>query len=232
MNVRLMIITIDGPAGTGKTTIAKLLAKTLHFAHLDTGAMYRAVTYSVLQNNISLHDQQAMQKLLAHFEFVMKKEGDTLLYFLNGEDVSSEIRSQEVTDFVSEMAQLPQVRSAMVCIQRRFARGINTVGEGRDLGSIVFPDATLKFFLTARIEVCAQRRYKELKEKQGSSCNLTESAVCESLAQRNQLDSNRKISPLVQPKDAIVIDTSDMTIQQVLDCMLAHYHQCCSSSHA
>ncbi|MDF2576552.1 MAG: cmk [Chlamydiales bacterium] len=220
-----MIITLDGPAGTGKSTVAKELARVIGFTHIDTGAMYRSVTYAFMKHHIPLDDTISIKNLLDTFDLTLHREGDSLHYFLEGEEITQVIRSREVNDYVSDVAQLEEVRASMVSIQRKLAEGNNVVCEGRDLGTVVFPQAEMKIFLTARSEVCAKRRYIELYQKHGANLTTTEEMIKENLEKRNQLDSSRKISPLKQPEGAIVIDTSDLSITQVLETILLHYEQ-------
>ena len=160
-----MIITIDGPAGTGKTTIAQKVAHALKIPYFDTGAMYRAVTYLFLHEKIPLSDDQTIEKLLADFTFEIRIKGGQIQYVASGMDVTEMIRSPAVTNLVSAVAALSTVRHALWKIQRRFAKDNGGVFEGRDMGSVVFPKAKFKIFLTARPEVRAERRLAELQEK-------------------------------------------------------------------
>ncbi|MFN0064951.1 MAG: (d)CMP kinase [Chlamydiales bacterium] len=203
-----MIITIDGPAGTGKTTIARNLARRIGYNYFDTGALYRSITYLVLKGERELAD------ILLDFRLSMEKRGEEMCYFANGEDVTEKIRSKEVTAKVSEISAHPQVREALISVQREFAQNNNAVFEGRDLGTVVFPKADLKIFLTARAAVRAQRRYLELRQKKEI---VSEEEVFAQLTQRDHLDSTREIAPLKQAEDAIKIDTSDLTIDQVVE---------------
>ena len=209
-----MIITIDGPAGTGKTTVAQRVAEKLGYVYFDTGAMYRALTYQVLQKHIDLHNSDQLNQLIEAFHFEVK-EGK---YFANDEDVTEHIRSEQVTRHVSVVSAHAAVRQSLVQIQREFGKEKNTVFEGRDMGTVVFPQAELKVFLTARPAVRAERRYLELKEKKSSQ---DEEEVLHSLLERDHFDSTREISPLKQAEDAHLIDTSDLTLEQVIDQVLA-----------
>ncbi|URA10205.1 (d)CMP kinase [Thermospira aquatica] len=203
-----MIITIDGPAGSGKSTMAKRLAKRLGFGFLNTGAMYRAVTLYFLRRRVDISNQDMVNSLLPdiHLEF----SGERL--FLNGEDVSEEIRLPEVERFVSAVSALPEVRQRMVELQREIARKGNYVLEGRDTGTVVFPDAFCKFYLDASVEERARRRQKELAEK-GFSYEFTE--LVQEIERRDYLDKNREIAPLIKPEDAVVVDTSSLTPDEV-----------------
>ncbi len=209
-----MIITIDGPAGTGKTTAAQMLAKRLGFAYFDTGAMYRALTHLILKEKVDFQNKQKLSELLNRFDFDVK--GDR--YFAGKEDVTEVIRSFEVTSTVSKIAADPSVRKALLGLQQRFGQVKDVVFEGRDMGSVVFPEAEVKIFLTARPAVRAERRYLELKEKR---TGLSEAEVLKELLERDHLDSTREISPLKQAEDAHLIDTSDLNLEQVVDRMVA-----------
>ncbi len=213
-----MIITIDGPAGTGKTTIARELAEKLKFRYFDTGAMYRALTYCVLKNRTDIFDETALEELLKGFKFDIQEEKGGKRYLANDEDVTEVIRSGEVTQKVSEVSALAVVRKAIVAIQRTFGKEKNAVFEGRDMGTVVFPEAELKIYLTARPAVRAERRYLELKDKK---IPIKAEDVLQELIERDHFDSTREISPLKQAPDAFVIDTSDLTIEQVLESILA-----------
>jgi cytidylate kinase len=211
--VEIMIITIDGPAGTGKTTIARSIAGKLKFSYFDTGAMYRILTYQIGKKSVDLHDQERLSALLEAFKFDVQDVDQEKRYFLEGEDVTELIRTPQITQRVSRVAAHPEVRRAVLSIQREFGRGKNAVFEGRDMGTVVFPKAELKIFLTARPAVRAERRYQEFKKKGV----LTErETVLQEILERDHLDSTRQISPLKQAEDAHLIDTSDLTIEQVL----------------
>lgn len=209
-----MIITIDGPAGTGKTTVARKVAEKLGYAYFDTGAMYRSLTHLVLKNNIALDDTKALETLLSSFSFAIKGN----VYLANGEDVSEVIRTPEVTSHVSAVSALPVVRNSLIHIQQDFAAHQNSVFEGRDMGTVIFPNADVKVFLTARPAVRAERRYLELKEKQEPT---SEKEVLDQIQKRDHLDSTRELSPLKQADDAHLVDTSDMTLDQVIDHVIA-----------
>lgn len=217
-----MIITLDGPAGTGKSTIAKKMAERLQFSYVDTGAMYRSVTYAMLLHKISIDNLKAIEEMLTDFPLHIQPSKEGLAYFLKDLDITNAIRTAEVDNFVSQVASLKCVREAMVEIQRNCAKGVNAVFEGRDLGSVVFPTADLKFYLTADLKVCAQRRYQQLLQKNQLPVGTTEQTILENLEMRNQIDSSREISPLVIPERVIKIDTTNLSIEQVLDIILQH----------
>lgn len=215
-----MIITIDGPAGTGKTTIARKIAERLGFCFFDTGAMYRAVTYSLLQEKVDLADKTKLEAFLKEFRFDIRTIKGVKHYFVDNQDVTEIIRNPEVTNSVSEVSAKPMVREALVFLQRRFAEKGNAVFEGRDTGTAVFPNANLKIFLTARPAVRAERRYLELKDSLPKES--TQEDIMQELMKRDHFDSTREASPLKQAEDALLIDTSDLTIDQVVEAILAH----------
>ena len=206
-----MIVAIDGPAATGKSTSAKKVARELGFTHLDTGAMYRCVTLSVLRDQITLDNENALSQLLNELDIRLEKLDDELVVYLNGEDVSDEIRKAEVTSYVSTVSALSQVRNALVRIQRNIAKNQDCVVEGRDIGTIVFPDAEFKFFLIADDFVRARRRQLDLIAI-GEEKSIA--VLVEEIRQRDFLDSERSNSPLRKADDAIEIDTSKMTFDE------------------
>tara|TARA_B100000408_G_scaffold42056_1_gene32174 strand:+ start:3098 stop:3757 length:660 start_codon:yes stop_codon:yes gene_type:complete len=206
-----MIVAIDGPAATGKSTSAKKVSRELGFTHLDTGAMYRCVTLSVLRNQITLDNENALSQLLNELDIRLEKLDDELVVYLNGEDVSDEIRKAEVTSYVSTVSALSQVRNALVRIQRNIAKNQDCVVEGRDIGTIVFPDAEFKFFLIADDFVRARRRQLDLIAI-GEEKSIA--VLVEEIRQRDFLDSERSNSPLRKADDAIEIDTSKMTFNE------------------
>lgn len=212
-----MIITIDGPVATGKSGVAKKLAESLGFVFFDTGAMYRSLTYGILKHKIDIHQPEQLQQFLDHFKFEIKHYRGERLYFFEGEEITQKIRGREVTQAVSEVSAMKSVRDKLIEIQRQLAVGVNAVFEGRDMGTFVFPDAALKIFLTGRDEVRAKRRYDELKAKFPEEAKtLTLEKCLEDLNQRDAFDSSREHSPLCQGKDAYVIDTSDLTLDEVV----------------
>ena len=202
-----MIIAIDGPAGSGKSTTAKLLAKKIGFIYLDTGAMYRAVTYYFLNNSADLTNSSEILQLLNKMNLKIDYQNDEFTVFLDNKNVNNHIRKQNINQFVSDVSKIGEVRQEMVEIQRNFSNKKDIVVEGRDIGSHVFPDADYKFFIKADILVRAERRFNEMSE---SSISIPELAT--QLEQRDMLDSNRAISPLVKANDALVIDTTSLTI--------------------
>ncbi len=206
-----MIVAIDGPAAAGKSTSAKKVARELGFTHLDTGAMYRCVTLSVLRDQITLDNESALSQLLNELDIRCEKLNEELVFYLNGEDVSDEIRKAEVTSYVSTVSAVSQVRNALVRVQRNIAKNQDCVVEGRDIGTIVFPDAKFKFFLVADDFVRARRRQLDLIAI-GEEKSIA--VLVEEIRQRDFLDSERSNSPLRKADDAIEIDTSKMTFDE------------------
>jgi cytidylate kinase len=206
-----MIVAIDGPAAAGKSTSAKKVARELGFTHLDTGAMYRCVTLSVLRDQITLDNESALSQLLNELDIRLEKLNEDFVFYLNGEDVSDEIRKAEVTSYVSTVSAVSQVRNALVRVQRNIAKNQDCVVEGRDIGTIVFPDAKFKFFLVADDFVRARRRQLDLIAI-GEEKSIA--VLVEEIRQRDFLDSERSNSPLRKADDAIEIDTSKMTFDE------------------
>jgi len=220
-----MILTIDGPSGTGKTTIAKKVAEKLGMIYFDTGAMYRSVVLGLLRENIAFTEQDAIESFLKSFTFDIRTQDGQKHYFLGEEDITQEIRTQKVNAVVSEVAAIPVVREAMWSIQRSWGEKQSAVFEGRDMGSVVFPKADVKIFLDASPQVRAQRRLRELKNTQpNEAALLDEKKMQEELQRRDAFDSNRKLAPLKCPKGALRIDTSDLTIDSIVEKIVQIYH--------
>lgn len=207
-----IVVAIDGPAGAGKSTIAKLVAGELGYAYIDTGAMYRSVTWKWLQTDAAF-DEAFISELSRKMVIEFKPEANVNRVFVDGQEVTSAIRSAEVTANVSRVAAIGPVREAMVEQQRRMGDVGGVLMDGRDIGTVVFPKAQLKVFLTASVEERALRRYKELVAK-GEKVELEQ--LQKDIAYRDKQDSERAISPLRQAEDAILLDTSDMNIEQVV----------------
>ncbi|MGC9454999.1 MAG: (d)CMP kinase [Phycisphaerae bacterium] len=215
-----MIITIDGPAGSGKSTAARNLARRLGAAYLDTGATYRAVALKALRDGLDLSDESAVAAAAQSADIHLCPEADGVRVWLDGREVSREIRSEEVSGAASTLAKSPQVRDVLVDLQRRIGRELGSfVAEGRDQGSVVFPDADVKFFVTASPEIRAERRYNELIEA-GEQASYEK--VLEGIIARDEADSKRDVAPLVKPDDAIEIDTSGNTVEQTLQQLMRH----------
>ncbi len=203
-------IAIDGPAGSGKSTIAKKIAERLNITYVDTGAMYRALTYKVLMNNVDIQNEDVIVKL-AQESNIKFFQGDI---YLDNNIVNEEIRSPEVSKNVSYVAKIPRVRKILVNIQRKLALNRDVVMDGRDIGTHVLDNASLKIFLTATVEQRSYRRYMEFKNK-GLKVNFDD--VKKDIVNRDKIDKERKFSPLVKADDAIIIDTTDLSIDDIVD---------------
>lgn len=214
-----MIITIDGPIATGKSTIAKKLAEKLGFIYFDTGATYRSLTYALIKNAIILEDDMQLENFLATYTFDIKVIHGEKHYFVGHEDVTRHIRNEEVTSLVSQVAAIGAVRQKLVAVQRAWGTtGVNAVFEGRDLGTVVFPHAELKIFLTGSTQVRAMRRYEELRAKfPEDTKELTLEKTIEDINRRDHYDTTRELSPLRQAEDAHLVDTSNLSIDEVVN---------------
>ncbi len=205
-------IAIDGPAGAGKSTIAKKTAQELSFVYVDTGAMYRAIALGLLRGEVDIEEESALQATLDGMEIGIRYENGEQRVFLNGEDVTALIRTEKVSDMTSRSSAKPQVRNKLKDLQREIAARDNVLMDGRDIGTQILPNADLKIFLTASVEVRAERRYREQLSK-GEKCTLEE--ITEDMRERDYRDSHRETAPLSRAKDAVLIDSSDMTIDEV-----------------
>lgn len=208
-------IAIDGPAGAGKSSVAKLLAKKLGYLHIDTGAMYRAITWYLLKNKISI-DITQIKENLKNIELHMQPTEESFNISINDVDVTQLIRTYEVSEHVSQVASFKDVREFLLNEQRKLAENGKVILDGRDVGSIILPNADIKFYLTASVESRAKRRWLELKEK-NEEHSLEE--ICEAVKKRDYNDMNRAESPLVCVPDAIVVDSSEMTLNETVDYM-------------
>ena len=204
-----MIIAIDGPAGSGKSTTARLLAKKLDFIYLDTGAMYRAVTLFFLDNKIDLTNSDEVSSALNKINLKIENRSSSFNVFVQNTNVNNLIRDELINKNVSNVSEIYSVRKKMVEIQREFSSNKDIVIEGRDIGSHVFPNADYKFYIEADINVRASRRMKDL-----SNANKSLDDMCKLLLERDKIDSNRNISPLIKPKDAYVVDTTSLSIEE------------------
>lgn len=207
-------IAIDGPAGAGKSTIAKAVAKRLGIIYLDTGAMYRSVAYYVLKHGVSVSDEKSVQGILGGLEMDIRYEDGAQQIYVCGENVTPYLREPHMSKAASDVSALPAVRYKMVELQREFAASHDVVLDGRDIGTFVLPEANCKFYMTASPEERAERRYKELAEK-GSACTFKE--VLDDINKRDYNDSHRAVAPLRQADDAVYIDTTDMTPEEVTE---------------
>lgn len=212
-----MIIAVDGPAGSGKSTISKLLAKELGLVYLDTGAMYRLFTLKMLKENVSFSDNDKINKLLEKLNINIENDK----FYLDDEDVSEEIRKTDVAKNVSKTAAIDEVREKMVSLQREFSKSKNVILDGRDIGTVVFPEADIKIFLVADPRERAERRFKELKAK---GENISLDSIYENILKRDKLDSTRENSPLKKANDAIEVDTTGKNIEEVKNIILNLYN--------
>ncbi|MGN0471341.1 MAG: (d)CMP kinase [Lachnospiraceae bacterium] len=206
-------VAIDGPAGAGKSTIAKQIARKLDFIYVDTGAMYRAMAYYLLQNHVDASDTAAIDVKCREADIRIRYENKEQQVWLNGENVNGMIRTEEVGNMASASSVNPNVRAKLVELQRKMAETDNVIMDGRDIGTTVLPNADVKIYLTAGSHVRARRRYEELKEK-GTICDLE--TIERDIIERDERDMNREISPLRQAEDAVLVDSSDMTVEEVL----------------
>ena len=206
-----MIIAIDGPAGSGKGTITEKVAKKLNLTNIDTGATYRAIAYAVLKNNIDLNDHDAIVDLSISSKINFDKDGNV---YLDGEDISKEIRTKEVSSIVSKVSIIVKLRENMVDLQRKMASGKDVIMEGRDITTVVFPDADYKFYLDASVEERANRRYKQNKE---NNIDMSYDEILESIKTRDYNDMHKEVGALMRTDNQIYIDTTNLTIDEVVE---------------
>lgn len=216
-----MIIAIDGPSGAGKSTLAKRLARELQFIYLDTGAMYRALALKVLRQGIDLADDTRLAQLVGSTEIDLREKDGKLVVLLDGADVASEIRTPEVSQMASKVSALSIVRARMLELQRAMGRRGSVVAEGRDIGTVIFPEARVKIFLDASACERARRRYDELKAS-GRAVDYDE--TLREIEERDKRDSERDLAPLRKAEDALAIDSSSLSADQVAAAVLAHLH--------
>ncbi len=216
---RQLIIAIDGPAGSGKSTVSKMVAKRLGLLYIDTGAMYRALTLKAMRVKADMNDDDALTKLAGSTTIDLKENGGFMHVLLDGEDVSAAIRTVEVTNNIKHIARVPGVRRQMVELQRSVGKKRGAVLEGRDIGTVVFPDADYKFYLDADVEERASRRYKELVE---AGHKVSIDALKEDVAARDRSDMERPVGPLKKAADARFIDTTHLSIDGVVEELLSH----------
>lgn len=211
-------IAIDGPAGAGKSTIAKAVAKNMNLIYVDTGMMYRAISLFILRQKIDLQDREKIVEACKNVDVTIRYENGMQMVFLNGENVSDCLRTEEVGNTASVISPIPEVRRKLVELQRRLAAESDCIMDGRDIGTCVLPDAQKKIYLTASSEVRAKRRYDELTAK-GEACDLKK--IREDIEERDYRDMHRETSPLKQAEDAVLVDTSDMTKEEVVEKIIA-----------
>lgn len=215
--MKQLIIAIDGPAGAGKSTVAKAVAQTLGYVYIDTGAMYRAIAWEALSQQVKSDDDKALTVIACTIKIELKNSSHGLRVFANSQDVTVAIRTPQVTAFVATVAKVPGVRTALLDLQRRLAAAGGVVMDGRDIGTRILPTADVKIFLTATVDERARRRYKELVAK-GYSLELAQ--LQQQIADRDKQDSERECSPLVQAIDAVLLDTSNLTVEQAVQSIL------------
>lgn len=212
-------IAIDGPAGAGKSSIAKALSKRLGYIYIDTGAMYRAVALFFLENNVADGTDSRIESLLDKLEISIKYEDSAQKVILNGEDVTGKLRLEEIGKLASKFSAIGIVREKLVALQRKLAQKENVVMDGRDIGTVVLPNADLKIYLSASSKVRAKRRYLELLEKGQTDLDIND--IEDEIIKRDEADMNREISPLKQADDAYYLDSSDMTLEEVVSKILS-----------
>ena len=217
MNTHKIAVAVDGPAGAGKSSISKIVAKKLGYLYIDTGAMYRSVTWAVLHNHIDVNNQNAVEALLPELDLTMEASDDSCKVFIAGQDVTDFIRTPQVNNAVSIVASYKGVRQYLVERQRLMAEAGGVILDGRDIGCVVLPNAELKIYLTASVEARAMRRYLEVK---GTVNEQTLEDIKDSVMQRDDMDKNRKESPLIQVEDAVLVDSSEMTFDETVEHIL------------
>jgi len=213
-----IVITIDGPAASGKSTVAKALAERLRYRYLDTGAMYRALALAALRKGVNLEDEDALEEALKNCRIALENEGGNLKVLIDGDDVSEDIRRPEVTEKVFYIAETPALRAMMRKAQREFAEKGPTVAEGRDMGTVVFADAALKFYLDAAVEERARRRLKDLEDK-GVSESFEK--VLSDIKERDKKDLTRTVAPLRKAETAVYVDSTEMSIEETVGVLVS-----------
>ena len=211
------IVAVDGTAGSGKGTITKIIAEKLNLVSIDTGAMYRCVALECINQNIEYTEIEKIKRVLEDIDIELKKENGNQLVFLNGKDVTRDIRTPEVDNQVAKFAAVKEVRGKITPMQRKMGDSNNIIMEGRDIGTVVFPNADVKVFLDCSVEERAMRRYKQNLEK---GIKSTYEEVLESIKERNKLETEREIAPLVKAPDAVYIDSTGMTIEEEVDAVI------------
>lgn len=212
-----MTVAIDGPAGAGKSSVAKLIANRLHYLYIDTGAMYRAFTWAVLRRGVDIQDAEAVRQLVASIDIRLVPEPDRCRVYVNDQEVTEEIRKSDVASHVSSVAALAVVREKLVQLQRKMAAAGNVILDGRDIGTVVLPDATVKVFLTASVASRAKRRFLEMQAQGGAE---TLEDIQKNIAARDDMDSHRAVAPLKQADDAVLVDNSDISLEETADTII------------
>lgn len=216
MSNQRIAVAVDGPAGAGKSSISKVVAKKLGYLYIDTGAMYRAVTWAVLQNGLDPTDESAVTALLGTLTLRLEPTEEAFIVFVNGQDITEDIRSQAVNQAVSQIASIKAVREFLVAQQQAMAAAGGVILDGRDIGSVVLPNAELKIYLTASVEARAKRRWLETKDKESISLET----IKKSVMARDEMDMNRKESPLVCVPEAIVVNSDNLSFDETVDRMI------------
>lgn len=214
-------IAIDGPAGAGKSTVAKKVAKELSFVYVDTGAMYRAMALYLLRKGVNREDPDEIGEACQNAEISIEYQNGEQIVLLDGENVNAHLRTEEVSAMASVSSAVPRVREKLLDLQRKLARTMSVVMDGRDIGTTILPDADVKIYLTASSLTRARRRYLEYQEK-GEACDLAE--IQKTIEERDQRDMTREISPLCQAEDAVLVDSSELTIDETVEKILSVYH--------
>lgn len=214
-------IAIDGPAGAGKSTVAKKVAKELSFVYVDTGAMYRAMALYLLRKGVDREDPDEIGEACQNAEISIEYQNGEQIVLLDGENVNAHLRTEEVSAMASVSSAVPRVREKLLDLQRKLARTMSVVMDGRDIGTTILPDADVKIYLTASSLTRARRRYLEYQEK-GEPCDLAE--IQKTIEERDQRDMTREISPLCQAEDAVLVDSSELTIDETVEKILSVYH--------
>lgn len=218
---RKLIITIDGPAGAGKSTVSKILARKLGYVYLDTGALYRGLAYKAVRLGLSPDDPAVLAQMCSSTKMILSHAEDKMILYVDGEDVEQKIRTEEIGMVASKISTFPAVRAALLDLQRQAGAQGGIVAEGRDMGSVVFPDADYKFYLDARLDERIRRRYEELLSK-GHSADYK--LIQKDMMKRDRQDKERAIAPLKPPQGAIIIDSDNLSIPGVVEKIMSHIH--------